>query len=108
MTRYCLRVTNTFDPTTGVLFQPRSSLTATLLASGRVVLTGGTVFPVASVEIFDPSTSRFASPPQVPPLLQARRDHTATLLPSGQVLVIGGGDLSSSTTVTETYLPIQP
>jgi WD40 repeat protein len=73
-------------------------LSATLLASGRVLLVtyGGMVSGVVE---YDPETDTvewIAYP------LQPRTEHTATLLASGKVLIAGGGP---PTTVTELYDP---
>ncbi len=88
-----------YDPATGV-FQPTGSLAtgrgfhaATLLADGRVLVTGGfiTVDPsmTASAEVYDPSTGLFdpAGAMQVGRVL-----HSAVLLTDGRVLALGGLD----------------
>ncbi len=71
----------------------RASGTATLLADGRVLLTGGFPgegeSPTAAAEVFDPTTGAFSA---VGAMRRARADHTATSLPNGQVLVAGGFD----------------
>ncbi|WP_437840387.1 Kelch repeat-containing protein [Sorangium sp. So ce1153] len=69
---------------------PRSGHTATLLPSGKVLLTGGMVFNddvQASAEVYDPVRDTWtpAASMSVP-----RHLHTATLLPSGKVLIVGG------------------
>jgi hypothetical protein len=92
------------DPGTGV-FQPTGSLvtaralhTATLLADGRVLVTGGFVAvdgsTTGSAEIYDPSTGRFgpAGAMQV-----GRIVHSAILLTDGRVLVLGGLQASAAT-----------
>lgn len=77
---------------------PRVHHTATLLADGRVLLTGGTtevdptrgvLSDLASTELFDPSTNSFQSGPD---MTTVRVDHTATLLGDGRVLIAGGTD----------------
>jgi hypothetical protein len=93
-----------YDPGTGV-FQPTGSLvtaralhTATLLADGRVLVTGGFVAvdgsTTGSAEIYDPSTGRFgpAGAMQV-----GRIVHSAILLTDGRVLVLGGLQASAAT-----------
>jgi Galactose oxidase, central domain len=90
-----------YDPSTGIwsttgsLGTAREGHTATLLASGQVLVAGGgtttdggcNVQAVASAELYDPSTASWSS---TGPLSAVRTDHTATLLPSGKVLVVGG------------------
>src|SRR5205814_3486674 len=89
-----------YDPTTGKfqltdsLRQGRGFHRATLLADGRVLLSGGFggpdlghVVALAASEIFDPSIEKFSS---VGVLQIARTGHSALLLTDGQVLVVGG------------------
>lgn len=81
--------TGTFTPT-GSMATPRESHTATLLADGRVLITGGADFQahaVASAELYDPRTGRFSPTGS---MTTARAFHTATLLADGRVLVAGG------------------
>ncbi|HEY0092852.1 MAG TPA: kelch repeat-containing protein, partial [Archangium sp.] len=84
---------------TGALANARSFHTATLLPSGKVLVTGGwnSGGDLASAEVYDPGTGAW-SPTGA--LANARSFHTATLLPSGKVLVTGGegsgGDLASA------------
>ena len=79
---------------TGSLSIARSSHTATLLPSGRVLVAGGSNFldngdnnALSSAELYDPATGQWTSAES---LSTARSSHTATLLPSGQLLVAGG------------------
>jgi hypothetical protein len=68
----------------------RASHTATLLPSGKVLVTGGfnsTIGQLASAELYDPSTGSWSATGS---MLAPREAHTATLLPSGKVLVTGG------------------
>ena len=68
----------------------REEHTATLLANGRVLVTGGTNgrgTVLASAELYDPVNDRWTSAGS---MAATRIDHTATLLPSGKVLVAGG------------------
>jgi N-acetylneuraminic acid mutarotase len=63
---------------------------ATLLQSGKVLITGGTTTgggAVASAEVYDPATDTWSPAGS---MAVARNYHTATLLPSGKVLVAGG------------------
>lgn len=81
--------TGTFRPT-GDMVQNRSWQTATPLADGRVLITGGTsgTSDLGSAEIYDPTTGTFSDAGF---MSDARMYHTATLLADGRVLVVGGG-----------------
>jgi len=86
----------------------RWSHTATTLADGRVLVTGGRTgstaangIVLATAEIYDPATNAWTE--TAGPMSVARRSHTATLLPDGKVLIAGGGNGVSTTT----SLPIQ-
>ena len=88
------RLSQRFDPVrgefvrSGDLKRVRSGdATATLLADGRVLVTGGGVPGVPFSEIYDPATEQWEIAED---LLVARRGHTATLLADGRVLVAGG------------------
>jgi hypothetical protein len=66
--------------------------TATLLADGRVLVTGGCcderqAAPLASAEIYNPATNIWSPAPN---MSVPRYDHTATPLADGRVLVTGG------------------
>lgn len=100
-----------FDPTTkqwtkldGLLkslTDRRASHTATLLPNGQVLVVGGvdainrTLQPLASAELFNPTTQQWIKLPTG--LTDARWAHTATLLPTGHVLVVGGVSLVDGT-----------
>jgi hypothetical protein len=92
----------------------RTGHTATLLPSGKVLVTGGsardteyqsTSGPFNSVEIYDPATRSWSSSG---PLVFARANHAATLLPSGEVLIFGGVEAGSyeATAEAEIYNPV--
>src|SRR3989475_2460317 len=64
--------------------------TATLLRSGRVLVTGGEHEDIGrfrSAELYDPSNGTFTATGD---MIRARDLHTATLLPDGRVLITGG------------------
>ena len=102
------QTSGTWTPT-GSLTTPRGGHTATLLANGRVLVTGGessngTI--LASAELYNPTTGVWTITGN---MANARTNHTATLLPNGEVLVAGGigvGDPQSPCTATaELYNP---
>ncbi|TLY53964.1 MAG: hypothetical protein E6K51_11810 [Gammaproteobacteria bacterium] len=70
----------------------RSSPTATVLSSGKVLVTGGGVNPTGgpqqTAELYDPASGTFTLTNSS--MAVGRQFHTATLLPSGKVLVAGG------------------
>jgi len=86
----------------------RSSHTSTLLADGRVLITGGFVSANASTntaEIYDGSNFTFTYVPEN--MQSARGFHTATRLQDGKVLVLGGvsGPDFSETSSAELFDP---
>ena len=94
-------VTETFRPT-GIMTERRKWHAATLLASGEVVITGGTpnlqpITALATAEIYDPITETFKA---IDAMGDARFQHTAVLLADVSVLVPGGrmsgGELNSA------------
>lgn len=99
--------TGTFAPT-GELTIAREFHTATLLADGTVLITGGNVFngyptwltPTALAEIYVPRSGTFVS---TGPMAIGRSGHTASLLPDGRVLIVGGGPAGGPT--AEIYDP---
>src|SRR5437667_341055 len=90
------------------LVVPRTGHAATVLADGRVLITGGrdgagTI--VATAEIFDPATETSTA---VGALVTARVSHTATLLPNGRVLIAGGTGAIGSLSSSEIFDPANP
>jgi Galactose oxidase, central domain/Kelch motif len=85
--------------TTGPMKTGRAHHAATLLADGRVLITGGTpgraggngsgTTSLTAAELFDPATGKFSL---TGPMTQGRVYHTATRLADGRVLVAGGCD----------------
>jgi hypothetical protein len=69
--------------------------TATLLGSGKVLVTGGSdgTSTLATAEVYDPASDGWTP---VASLSTARQLHAAQVLSSGAVLVIGGLNDSSS------------
>jgi hypothetical protein len=90
-----------FTPT-GSLTIPRSGHAATLLLSGKVLVTGGANGkPDPTAELYDPASGTFS--PTIGNMTEARSGHTATLLklsyPAatnyGKVLIVGSVDSSA-------------
>ncbi len=102
---YNLTRAELYDPstgtwsTTGSMNEPRGTHTATLLNDGRVLVAGGEggygsdPYPVASAELYDPSTGTWSTTGN---MNVDRYLHTATLLNNGKVLVAGGASLASA------------
>jgi large repetitive protein len=81
---------------TGAMTRPRDDPTATLLADGRVLVSGGFVSTtrgpgdyLASAELYDPVTGTFSATGD---MTEQREGHSATLLPNGMALVAGGSN----------------
>ena len=74
---------------TGSMAQVRRNHTATLLPSGKVLVTGGqdSGAAMASTALYDPGLGTWSAAAPVP---SARENHSATMLPNGTVLIAGG------------------
>ena len=75
-------------------------VTATLLASGKVLIAGGVNgegHPTSEVGLLDPATGMLTTTGS---LVTALVGHTATLLNDGRVLVTGGTDSNGNATAT--------
>lgn len=89
---------------------PRAQHTATVLADGKVLLTGGYnssgLVTTRTAETYDPTTETFTSTGD---MSVPRKKHTATLLPDGSVLVVGGdtgsGPTAAVTNAIDLYFP---
>jgi len=86
---------------------PRMGHVATLLADGRVLITGGWTnggqgSATSSAEVYDTHTESFLL---TGAMGAARYDHTATLLTDGSVLVVGGNTGAGATGAIELYQP---
>ena len=107
---WCLDQCEVYDPAdgpngtwspagAGTLAQGRASHTATRLADGKVLVTGGWYYTpgdgtIATCEVYDAGTGSWTG---AGVLDVGKEYHTATLLPDGRVLVTGGIDYSYST-----------
>jgi hypothetical protein len=107
-----------YDPVAGTfsavgqISQGRSEPIATLLADGRVLLSGGVVekensddvTTSATVEVYDPQTGSSSTPTA---MSEGRVSHVAVLLKDGRVLLAGGftGDRDRSTSSADLFDP---
>ncbi|MES2659022.1 MAG: kelch repeat-containing protein [Verrucomicrobiota bacterium] len=96
-------VGETFEAT-GSLVTARNNHTATLLADGKVLVTGGfgDSEPLDTAELYDPDSGEWT---ETGSLGTARYSHTATLLADGKVLVTGGHGISDPLDSAELYDP---
>ena len=87
--------------TTGSMVVDTDEATTTLLADGRVLVTGGGVggSDLSSAEIYDPATGKWT---KTGSMVKAHSNQTATLLKDGRVLIVGGCDIH---TTAEMYDP---
>jgi hypothetical protein len=104
--------TQLFAPSSGrwrpgpAMHVAREDHTATLLADGRVLVSGGfdhSFHELRSAELYTTLSRRWTA---LPPMPVARGAHTATRLPNGRVLVAGGRDHRGDTIMpVEIYAP---
>jgi Galactose oxidase, central domain len=90
---------------TCIMGAARESHTATLLANGLVLITGGDdrTVSLATAEMFNPDSHSFVP---VDNMADARAMHTATLLANGYVLMTGGrGTTGSALATAELFDP---
>ncbi len=89
-------IAQTFTQLSSALATPRYGATATLLATGKVLIAGGEngSGTLNSMEIYDPVAQTFNAIGDI--LAVAREGATATRLYSGQILFTGGSGLSSA------------
>jgi len=106
------RTAEIYDPATnnwtltGELTTPRVTHTTTLLADGRVLVTGGSSDGASTVlaqaELYDPATGQWSATGN---LTTPRVIHALTLLPNGRVLATGGSSAGGLLNSAELYDP---
>ena len=80
---------------TGAFQNPRYNHAATLLANGKVLVSGGRSTSSSDLavrtkaDLYDPATGKWIA---TGAMLTGRSQHTATLLPNGKVLAVGGSN----------------
>jgi hypothetical protein len=84
--------------------------TATLLASGKVLIAGGQApgpsYTLQPAALYDPSAAAGSRWSPAGTMIKPRFQHAAVLLKDGQVLVMGGGDNSAIIDDSELYDPV--
>ncbi|MBE8399497.1 galactose oxidase [Leptospira borgpetersenii serovar Tarassovi] len=109
----------TFDPVTGEIINdtqhinansmntPRGGHVLTVLADGRILASGGTLFVGDTrSEIYNPATGQWT---ETGPIQPSRIYHTATRLNDGRVIVIGGiGSTDTEITTISSTLIYNP
>ncbi len=99
--------TGTFAAT-GNMTATREEHTAVLLANGNVLVSGGnkktltTQTPLASAELYTPTTGKWTATGS---MSNARAGHTSTVLTTGNVLNAGGSDAVNELNSAEQYTP---
>lgn len=93
---------------TGNMTATREEQAAVLLANGNVLVSGGnkktltTVTPLASAELYNPTTGKWTATGSMG---SARVEHTSTVLTTGFVLNAGGSDAVNELNTAEMYTP---
>lgn len=93
---------------TGKMTATREEHVAVLLANGKVLVSGGNKLtltaqtPLASAELYDPSTGTWTATGS---MSSARAGHTSTVLTNGQILNAGGSDAVNELSSGELYNP---
>jgi N-acetylneuraminic acid mutarotase len=99
--------TGTFAAT-GNMTATREEHTAVLLANGNVLVSGGnkktltTQTPLASAELYNPTTGKWTATGS---MSSARAGHTSTVLHNGNVVNAGGSDAVNELDSAELYKP---
>jgi N-acetylneuraminic acid mutarotase len=95
--------TNSSWSTVASMGTGRAEHAATLLSSGKVLVTGGSsaLSDLSSAELYDPTTNTWSSEGD---MATARFYHTATLLSNGEVLVAGGFSFNAVSTLSSCEL----
>jgi MYXO-CTERM domain-containing protein len=98
-------ISGTFSAT-GAMGGTRGFHTASLLSSGKVLLTGGNdvtlVGVTKSAEVYDPASGKFSPTGS---MSDERTGHTATVLPSDEVLIVAGYSSLDYLATVELYDP---
>ena len=101
-------VANTFTAITATMTTPRDGHTATLLANGNVLITGGQNIDngngLNTAEVYDPVAQTFTA--LTAKMTTPRGNHTSTLQADGRVLFTGGFNNGPSLNTAEMYDPV--
>lgn len=95
-------VTRKWSPT-GSMIEARHTHSATLLATGKVLVAGDNGNLLESSELYDPKTGRWSLTGKLSGVRGA--DHACLSLPGGKVAVLGGWDGMDAVKEIETYDP---